>query len=88
MRPPPKYPQSFYASIDVYATEDGMYMVDYAQYETSAAVRVYPVQAHTDMDGKTHIVHVGHGEPLMSVMTRSDVSDRMPQMLATVLRVL
>ncbi len=84
-----KPPRAHYASIDLYVTDDGTHILEYAQWETTAAVRVHPVDKHTTANGETHIVPRGHGGPVMSLMTREDVErERIPQLLASVLGML
>lgn len=71
---PPDNPRSLYVSFDVYEDSSGVHTVDYAQWETSGAVRVWPVETWTDRDGETHIKPArGHGGPVLSLMTRRDV---------------
>lgn len=79
-------PRCYYVSHDLYEDAHGGYFVDYAQYETSGSVKVWPVETYRGEDGCEHIRPArGHKEPLMSLMTRSDVREKMPALLQAML---
>jgi hypothetical protein len=80
-------PQSLYVSMDLFEDAEGVHTVDYTQWETSGAVRVYPVETYVNSQGETQIMPCeGHGGPLMSLMTRYDAIARFPALLAMLLR--
>lgn len=79
-------PRCYYASHDLYEDANGGYFVDYAQYETSGSVRVWPVETYIGADGREHIAPSrGQRGPLMSLMTRADVREKMPMLLKALL---
>lgn len=77
--------ESIYVSLDVHEDADGLYYTEYAQWDTACAIKVWPVTKYDD-HGRKILDPRTHGDPLLSIMTRMDVRDRLPELLAFVLR--
>lgn len=84
---PPEMLENLYVSLDVHEDIDGLYYTEYAQWDTGCAVRVYPREELEDPEtGEAKRRPVTHGQPLMSLMTRIDARDRLPELLAFLLK--
>lgn len=80
-------PRSLYVSLDVYADEDGLQVIDYAQWDLTCAVRVHPVRMWTDpTTGEQHMRPETHdGKPLLSVMSREAGREQLRSLIEFVL---
>ncbi len=76
-----------YCSMDVHEGIDGLYYTEYAQWDQTCAVRVYPKTEQYDPEtGAFAWLPETHGAPLLSLMTRMDVRDRLPELLQFLLK--
>lgn len=80
-------PRSLYVSLDVYADEDGLQVIDYAQWDLTCAVRVHPVRMWKDpVTGEQHMRPETHdSKPLLSVMSREAGRERIRALMEFVL---